>query len=334
MQYARFGNTAMNVSRLCLGTMHFGSDHLDPDACARVVDEAIDNGVNFIDTAEGYGPSEGILGPIVSGKRDRVFISTKVFSLHTHDDHCGRNSRHNILKSCEDSLAKLKTDYIDLYLLHHPDPDTPLEETVQILDELVRDGKVRYFGCSNHYAWQMALMLGCAARHGWRPVVTNQVCYNIIDRPAEVEFVPFGKKMNVPIMAYSPLSGGLLTGKYERGQPLPEDSAIKTRFGGKLERMHETNDVHHVLDRLRPIAAEHQVSLAQLSLMWLLAKPAAGTVIVGGSRPEHFTPAYEIADRELAPEVVECIDALSERQVYKYFRNQPFTDGPGMAPGI
>lgn len=329
MQYARFGNTAMKVSRLALGTMGFGGEHLPKEACARVVDEAIDHGVNFFDTAESYGESEAILGEVLGKKRERVFLCTKVFRQHTAVP-CGRNSRHNILRSVEDSLTRLKTDYVDLYLLHHPDPDTPLEETLMALDSLVKEGKARYVGCSNHYAWQVALMVSMANQRGWAPVVANQVCYNILDRPVEVEFVPLSRKLNIPIIAYSPLCGGLLTGRYRRGEPLPPGSAIEARFGGKIRQMHESSIVHDILEGLQPIARDQEVSLVQLALLWLMAKPYVGTVLVGGTRPEHFQPAYEIADKRLPEEVVSQIDALSQPQIYKPFRNQPFADAPAL----
>ncbi|MBI3947412.1 MAG: aldo/keto reductase [Armatimonadetes bacterium] len=327
MQYARFGNTSMKVSRLCLGTMGFGGPHLPPEACARVVDEAIDHGVNLLDTAESYGRSEAILGEVLGEKRDRVFISTKVFTMHTRAQ-CGRNSRQNILRSAEDSLARLQTEYIDLYLLHHPDPDTPMDETLLALDSLVRSGKVRYVGCSNHYAWQVALMASTAAERGWARPMANQVCYNILDRPADSEFVPFARKLNIPIMAYSPLCGGLLSGLYRPGEPLPAGSAIESRFGGKIRQLHESSVVKGILEGLEQIAQGQEVSVLQLSLLWLTAKPYVGAVLVGGTRPEHFRPAYEIADRTLPDEVVAQIDALSQPQVYKPFRNQGFADAP------
>jgi aryl-alcohol dehydrogenase-like predicted oxidoreductase len=318
----------MEVSRFCLGTMGFGGKALDRAACDRVVGEALDHGINFIDTAEGYGQSEALLGDVLGPRRDQVFISTKVFSQHTRDGRCGRNSRHNIFRSAEDSLQRLKTDFIDLYLLHHPDPDTPLDETVVALDDLVSGGLVRYVGCSNHYAWQMALMRERALALGCEPVVTDQVCYNVLDRPAENELASFCTQCNVPLMAYSPLSGGLLTGRYTPGEPLPADSSIATRFGGKLKVLYESETVQNILRELTSIAETGDLSMMQISLLWLAAKPYVGTVILGGTRPEHFQAAYPVADTPLPPELVERIDTLSEPQVFKTFRNQPFDMAP------
>jgi aryl-alcohol dehydrogenase-like predicted oxidoreductase len=180
---------------------------------------------------------------------------------------------------------------------------------------------------SNHYAWQLAVMLGAADRHGLASPVSNQVCYNVLDRPVETETVPFCRTFGIPIMAYSPLCSGLLTGKYRRGEPLPPGSAIATRYRGQIRAMHETDVVHDVLEGLAQIVAEQALSMIQLSLLWVMAKPYVGAVIIGGTRPEHFGPAFEIADRTLPADVVARIDALSEPRIYKPFRNQPFNMG-------
>lgn len=318
----------MTLSRFCLGTMGFGGSALDRSACDRVVGQALDNGVNFVDTAEGYGQSEALLGEVLGSRRENVFISTKVFSPHTRDGQCGRNSRHNILRSAEDSLQRLKTDVIDLYLLHHPDPDTSLDETLAALNDLVTRGYVRYVGCSNHYAWQLALMRERARLTGCASPVTNQVCYNLLDRPVENELADFCTQTHIPIMAYSPLCGGLLSGKYEPGQPLPPDSSVATRFGGKIKALYDMPSVQHILGKLADIAEEQGLSMIQTSLLWLTAKPYVGAVILGGTRPEHFGTAYPVADKDLPEKVIERLDALTEAQRYKAFRNQPHRHAP------
>lgn len=333
MQYTRFGNTDIDVSRFSLGTMGFGGQHLDAAACDRVLGEAMDAGVNMVDTGDGYGESEAVLGRIIGARRGGLVLATKVFVDHTGDADVTRNSRRNILAGVEDSLRLLGLDYIDLYQLHHPDPETPIEETLEALSEVVKAGKVRYVGVSNHYAWQMALMLGRAEARGLARIVSAQLCYNVLDRPIEQEAAAFCLKLNVPVMAYSPLSGGLLSGRYSGGGALPAGSAIEGRFGGKLARMHETEAVRDILAGLRPLAEAQGLSMIQLSLLWLSAKPFVGTVLVGGTRSEHFRPAWEVTDRALPADVVAEIDALSERQVYKPHRNQPFADAPALREG-
>src|SRR5437762_5443829 len=166
MQYIRFGNTGMQVSRLCLGAMMF-SRKMDFETSRRTIDEAIERGVNFIDTAESYGESEEFLGRILEGRREKIYLATKVYTKRARDGRVGRNSRVNLLHSLERSLKLLRTDYVDFYQLHHPDPDTPIEETLSTLHRVVRQGKVRYIGVSNHYAWQMAHMIGLSNTFHW-----------------------------------------------------------------------------------------------------------------------------------------------------------------------
>jgi 1-deoxyxylulose-5-phosphate synthase len=165
MIYTQFGNTGMSVSRYCLGAMTFGNE-LPKEQVSRVIDEAIERGVNFIDTAESYGPSEAVLGELLGTKRDKIFLATKAYEKYSHDGRVGRNSRINLLTSIDRSLRALRTDHVDLYQLHHPDPETPVDETMETLDHLVKTGKIRYAGVSNHYAWQMTYMNAQAALRG------------------------------------------------------------------------------------------------------------------------------------------------------------------------
>ena len=329
MQYTFFGNTGMNVSRLCLGTMTFGN-RLDEAESARVLDEALDHGVNFIDTADSYGNSEEILGRILTKeKREKVFLATKVFMRFCREGRIARNSRTNIINSLERSLRLMKTDYVDLYQLHHPDEEAPIEETLATLDTLVKQGKTRYIGVSNHYAWQMAYMLGACKAHDWEPLVSLQANYDILDRQIESESVPFCTKFNIAIMCYSPLCGGILTGKYRGLEKLPEGSrAAGMKF---MQGYLEDETVQRIVEELHQIAKDHELEMNQLAVLWLLAKPHATTVILGGSRPEHFTSLYAVADRELPEDVVRQIDALSAARVYGPFMNQPFRNAPGLA---
>jgi len=326
MQYVMFGNTGMKVSRFCVGAMMFGSRY-GLDEARRTVDEALDNGVNFIDTADSYGESEEHLGQVLSKeKRDRVFLATKVFRQFCRDQRAGRNSRVNIINSLERSLALLKTDYVDLYQLHHPDVETPIEETLQTLDTLVKQGKVRYVGVSNHYAWQMAWMLGESKAHGWEPIVSYQANYNILDRQIERDATDFCRRFNMAIMCYGPLCGGILTGKYHGPEGIPEGSrAARNKY---VQQYIEDETVCTIVEELREIARENDLQMNQAAILWLMSKPEATVMILGGTRPEHFTQIYEIADRQLPQDAIERIDAVSASRVYTPFVNQPFRQGP------
>lgn len=326
MQYLMFGNTGMKVSRLSLGAMTFGGK-VDQQTAARVVDEALDHGVNLIDTADSYGNSEATLGEILSGaKRERVFLATKVFQRFCRDGRLGRNSRVNIINSLERSLRLLQTDYVDLYQLHHPDAETPIEETLETLDTLVKTGKIRYYGVSNHYAWQMAYMIGESKAHDWEPLVSIQANYNILDRQVERETVAFCRRFNIAFMVYGPLCGGVLTGKYLGKEAVPKGSRAETN--PKVQHYLQDGRVAGIVEHLRGMGEEHDLRMNQLAILWLLAKPDATTVLVGGSRPEHFTQIYDIADSEIPQPVAAKIDEISEERIYIPFANQPVEDGP------
>ena len=329
MRYTMFGNTGMEVSRLCLGAMTFGFN-FDEAETARVIDEALDKGVNFIDTAEsyGYGRSEELLGEILEGeKRERVYLATKVFRQTCRDRHVGRNSRVNILRSLEESLRRMRTDYVDLFMLHHPDVRTPVEETLETLDRVVRQGKARYVGVSNHYAWQMAWMLGeCKARN-WEPLASLQANYNVLDRQIESETVPFCRKFNVPIMCYSPLCNGILSGKYRGLEPDAFPKESRGTHWTLMKPYFEDPVCQDAVERLAAMADEQDLGMNQIAILWLLAKPHATTVIVGGSKPEHFSQVYEVADRELPQEVVEAIDAFSAPRIRSPYMSQPNQEG-------
>jgi len=329
MQYLRFGNTGMMISRFSLGAMVFG-EKLDLASAGRAVDEAIDHGVNLIDTADSYGDSEAILGQILSPeKRQRVYLATKVFKRFCRDGRVGRNSRVNIINALHRSLKLLNTDYVDLYQLHHPDPDTPIEETLSALDVLVKQGKIRYVGVSNHYAWQMAYMIGLSKAENLEPIVSIQADYNILDRQIEPQTVPFCERFNIALMCYGPLCGGILTGKYHGPENIPEDSRAAKMPVFKSYLQDPT--CLQILDKLRLLAAENGVKMNQLAILWLMAKPYVTNIILGGSRPEHYTQIYEIADRQLPQELVQRIDELSASRVYRPFLNQAFRQGPPLA---
>jgi len=329
MHYVRLGNAGIEVSRLCLGCMDFPL-RLEEDRAARVVDSALGHGVTFLDTADSYGrgESEEVVGRLLKGKRQQVVLATK-FWVKMHDrPNGGGCSRLHILEAAEDSLRRLQTDYIDLYQLHHPDPNTPVEEVLSTLDTLVKQGKVRYIGVSNHYAWQMAHMLGVSALHHWEPIVSIQCRYNILDRAIENETVPFCERFNIATMIYGPLDRGILTGKYRRGEPVPQGSWLDRYKKGQEEL---TDEAFDILDQLREIAGNYGILMNQLAMAWVLSKPFVTSAVMGGSRPEHFEQLYPVLEMKIDPEDLKRIDEMSQRWRYRPFENQPIVQGPRLA---
>lgn len=324
MQYVKFGNTGMEVSRLCLGCMSFPNQMDVPDA-EKLLDSALERGINFLDTADAYRASEEVLGKILKDKRDNIILATKLWLNIDKRPNGGGCSRVHIMQQLERSLRLLKTDYVDIYQLHHPDANTPVEETISTLDTLVKQGKIRYIGVSNHYAWQMAHMLGVSALHNWEPLVSVQCRYNIMDRAVENEIMPFVQRFNIATMIYSPLDGGTLTGKYHRNETPPQDSRW-----GRNQKMYEkkmTDNVFDVLEELEKLAAKYEVGMNQLAIAWVLSKPYCTTAIMGGYKPEHFDTAYNALEIKLDPEDVAYIDEISESFRYRPFHNQAVVQG-------
>lgn len=325
MQYVQYGNSGLQVSKLCWGAMNF-YEKVDEQSAIASVHKALDQGINFFDTADAYGRGRGeeMLGKALQGRRDGVVLATKCW-VKMYDWPGGRGcSRFHMMRAVEDSLRRLGTDYIDLYQLHHPDADTPVEETLSTLDTLVKQGKIRYIGVANHYAWQVAHYLGAAALHNWEPVISLQVRYNLLDRTIENEAVHFCKRFNIALMTYGPLGGGILTGKYKRGQPLPEGSrAAKDR--GMQQRLDDRT--FDVLDELAVMADKYGVGMNQLAVKWVLSKDYITTPIIGGSRPEHFDPMYELFDIEIEADDLAKLDELTEGFRFQPFANQAVTQG-------
>ncbi len=329
MEYVRFGNTGMQVSRFALGAMLIGRK-MDLKQSGKVLDDAMDAGVNFIDTAESYGDSEQFLGQLLKDRRERVYLATKLHRMRARDGKTGRNSRANIAFCLEQSLRRLQTDHLDLYQLHHPDQSTPLQETMSALDQAVRQGKVRYVGVSNHFAWQMAWMLGESRAHHWEPIVSVQSAYSLFDRTVEPEIAPFCSCFNIAMMVYSPLCGGVLTGKYQRDQSPPDGSRAQRDW---VSQGHLADSrTFDVLDQLQAVAVGLNLSIAQLAVLWLKAKPYATTLLLGGSRPEHYRPLYEVADRSLPVETVTALDELTKSWRYRAPINA--VDEPGPPQGL
>jgi aryl-alcohol dehydrogenase-like predicted oxidoreductase len=316
MQYARLGSTGLIVSRLSFGSMTFGSDPSMPniykvsqETARAMVDRALEAGINFFDTADGYanGQSEKMLGELLGERRQDVVLATKV-GFRTGDPvtQAGLSRRH-ILESCDWSLRRLNTDYLDLYIVHKEDPFTPLEETLAALNDLVRAGKVRYLGFSNWSAWKAATALQIQKARAWAEFTSGQMYYSLVGRDLEHDVIPFMEHAGLSLNVWSPLAGGFLSGKYTRGNLKDVDNRlsgfdflpIDKEFGFK------------VVDRMREIAEGHGASVARVALAWLLSKRVVSSIIVGASKLHQLEDNLKAVDVKLSAEDVEELDSMT-----------------------
>ena len=285
MEYRPLGRTGVKVSQLCLGAMMFGGRTEFEDGVS-IIDKAIDSGMNFLDTANVYnrGISEEVVGEAVKrhGRRDSLVIATKVHGVADAEDPNGQgNSRRHIIQQCELSLRRLQTDWIDLYQIHRPQSNVPIDETLGALDDLVRAGKVRYIGTSNYAAWQIMEALGVSEKYRVARFITDQPPYNLLDRRIERELVPMCQSYGIGIIPWSPLGGGLLTGKYQRGEPLPEDGRYATASSNPLQRRRFTEAAYDIIEGLEPIAAGKEATMSQVALAWVMQQPGVTSPIIG-----------------------------------------------------
>ncbi|WP_438350577.1 aldo/keto reductase [Paenibacillus sp. FA6] len=293
MQYRKLGRTGLKVSEVSLGTMAFGR-WIDEDASANIIDLALDHGINLFDTADVYGKdqpgdSERILGNLLKERRNDIVLATKVHGRVGDGVNDAGQSRYHIIRAVENSLKRLKTDYIDLYQVHRFDPDTPLEETLRALDDLIRQGKVRYIGASNFAAWQLAKAHGISAVHSLHRFESLQPEYSIITRNIEKEIIPFVQSEEVGVIVYSPLGRGILSGKYKVGEIPPIGSRLAA--GEKrLEDLLQKNAIE-LADAIRPLAEQRGLTSAQYALSWVLSRPGITSAILGASKPDHITEA-------------------------------------------
>ena len=293
MKYRQLGSSGLQVSAIGLGTNNFGR-RLDAAATALVVGGALDIGINMIDTSNSYGPrglSEEFIGRALKGRRPGAIIATKVSSRMAEGPNNAGNSRMHIMAEVENSLRRLDTDYIDLYQIHWSDPNTPIEETLRALDDLVRQGKVRYVGCSNFPAWQVCEAAWTARSLGITAFVSAQPRYSMLYREAETELVPFCQKYGVGILPYFPLENGFLTGKYRRGQSAPEGSRLA---GGDRGMFTDAN--FDILEGLEAFAQERGHTVLDLAFAWLLANSAVSSVIAGATSVEQVQANAKTAD--------------------------------------
>ncbi len=320
MRMRYLGKSGIKVSELCLGTMTFGTNTrigaLDQKAADTIVGMALDGGINFFDTADIYsiGKSEEILGKALGKKRKDNIVASKVrFRLSDKPNDVGL-SRNHIIEACDNSLKRLGTDYIDLYQVHTFDFHTPLEETLRALDDLVRQGKVRYIGCSNFAGWQLMKSLDISDNNKWERFITFQGQYSLLWRDMEYELAPLCLDQGLGIMCFQPLAGGFLTGKYRRGKPRPQGTRLSE---AKLE-FNEAKG-YDIIDELDRIATAHSATVTQAALNYLLCKPAVSSVIVGIRTPEQLADNLKTTDWQMRPEEAAQLDKISKPgPVYPY----------------
>jgi aryl-alcohol dehydrogenase-like predicted oxidoreductase len=315
MKYRKLGNTGLIVSEMALGTMQFGGrmnmGNLGQEATTRMVKAALDWGVNFIDTADVYslGESETLVGNALKGVREDIVLATKFRLPMSENFNRSGATRVNIMREIEGSLRRLQTDYIDLYQVHGWDSNTPLEETLRTLDDLVRQGKVRYIGLSNFMSWQAATAVMLQERLGLEKYVTAQMYYSLVGRGLEYEFQSFAEYYNIGILVWSPLAGGFLTGKYTRGNPTPAG----TRFAEAGSFVPFDKEMgYRVVEALKQVAERHDTSPARVALSWVLSRPAVSSVIIAARKLEQLEDNIRAVDLGLSNEEVRLLDAASD----------------------
>ncbi|MDE3240147.1 MAG: aldo/keto reductase [Paracoccaceae bacterium] len=332
MEYRTLGESGLKVSVMSMGTFTFGGrgpfamvgQQGVPEA-RRLVDCCLDAGVNLFDTANMYstGLSEEILGEVLDGRRDRVLISSKARMRIGDGPNDEGSSRFHLIRECERSLKRLRTDHIDIYFVHEWDGTTPVDETMAALDTLVRDGKVRYIGCSNYSGWHVMKSLAAADRANRARFVTQQIHYTLEAREAEYELLPISVDQGLGILVWSPLAAGLLTGKHRRGQGTPEGS--RQLAGWTEPPIRDEEKLWRIIDTLLEIGATHGVSAAQVALAWLLARPAVSSLVVGGRNEAQFRDNFAAVDLKLADDETARLNAVSAiPSIYPYWHQGNF----------
>lgn len=323
MEYKFLGKTGVKVSSLCFGTMSFGGD-ADPDTSAQLYQICRDAGINFFDCANVYagGKSEEILGKLIHSHRDEVIITSKVYFPVGEDVNARGASRRHIMRSVEASLRRLNTDWIDIYFIHHFDDFTDLEQTLRALDDLVQQGKILYPAASNFAAWQIMKALGISQQHGWAAFEVIQPMYNLAKRQAEVEILPMAQAEQLAVIPYSPLGGGLLSGKYgldkkpERGR-LVENKMYQVRYGDP--------SLYALAERFSELARSYGYEPAPLAVAWVASHPAVTAPIIGARHPDQLRQILKCLEIEMTPELRAEISALSPEPPPATDRNEERT---------
>lgn len=310
MQYRNLGRTGVKVSRLCLGTMMFGGPAPEADSI-RIIHRAIDDGINFIDTANIYnaGESEVVVGKAIADRRHQVVLATKGRQAMGTGPNTSGATRLHLMRELDNSLRRLGTDFVDIYYVHTPDYETPIEETLRALDDMVRSGKVHYIACSNFRAWRLCEALWTSQRLNLRAFCCVQPLYNMVNRDIEVELLPLCQEYNIGVVSYSPLARGILTGKYKPGETAPEGS----RAARKDPRMLQAEWREDSLKVAAEIAAHCQsrgVSPSQFALAWCLANPIITSIIIGPRTLEQYEDNLGCLDITVTDEDEALVDSL------------------------
>jgi aryl-alcohol dehydrogenase-like predicted oxidoreductase len=316
MEYVRLGNTGLKVSRICLGCMSYGQSNerwawaLNEEQSRPFIQRALDLGINFFDTADVYtaGMSEQVVGRALRdfAPRDEVVIATKVHGVMGSGPNDGGLSRKHILSSIDASLKRLGTDYVDLYQIHRWDYETPIEETLEVLNDVVRMGKARYIGASSMYAWQFAKALYTTDLHGWTRFVSMQPHYNLVYREEEREMLPLCLDQKIGVIPWSPLARGLLTG----GRTKNGGETLRARTDGFGKQLYTRDGDFAIADRVSDLAGKRGVSSAQVALAWMLSKPAITAPIIGATKMTHLEDAVSAVSLKLTEEEIRSLEEL------------------------
>ena len=320
MRHVRLGRTGLTVSRLCLGTMTFGLQ-CDMTASAAILNRAADGGITFLDASDVYpaggtletvGRTEEILGHLLQGRRHDFIIATKCFGAMSTRPWDRGLSRKHMLDAIDASLRRLRTDYVDVYQLHHPDAETPIDESLQALDDIVRAGKARYVGCSNYFAYQVARALGRSELLGLARFVCVQPRYNLLFRQVERELYPLCDQEGIGVIPYNPIAGGFLSSKHHReAGPTPGTRFTLASAGHTYQERYWHDREFATLDALRPLAAAAGMPMAQMAIAWVLANPVITSPIVGATRPEQLDDAFAAVEKDLDPGLKARLDELT-----------------------
>jgi aryl-alcohol dehydrogenase-like predicted oxidoreductase len=330
MEFRQLGRAGLRVPVLSFGTATFGGGNdfyrawgsTDVAEAKRMVDLCIEAGATFFDTANSYstGRAEEILGAAIAGRRQDVLLATKAtFPMGPGPNEVG-SSRHFLMRACEDSLRRLGTDPIDVYYMHGFDENTPIDETLRALDDLVRSGKARYIGCSNFSGWHLMKSLAISECHGWASYAVHQAYYSLVSREYEWELMPLAIDQGVGTVVWSPLAGGALSGKVRRGEPILDGTRI-SQLG--LERAGDVEQLYDVVDALQQVAADVGRTVSQVALNWLLTRPTVASVVIGARTEAQLRENLAAVGWTLDAEHVARLDAVSERRpIYPYWHQR------------
>jgi aryl-alcohol dehydrogenase-like predicted oxidoreductase len=335
MEYRQLGNSGLRVPVLSFGTATFGGGNdffkawgsTQVEEATRLIHLCLDAGVNLFDTANVYstGASEEILGKALTGLRDKVLVSTKATFPMSDDINDFGSSRLHLVKACEDSLKRLNTDHIDIYHLHGFDANTPIDETLRALDNLVQSGKVRYIACSNFSGWHLMKSLSVSERYGWSKYIAHQAYYSLLNRDFEWELMPLGLDQQIGTIVWSPLASGKLTGKYRKNHPVPQDARVAQGGSPVLNTSADEERLYNIVDVLDDLAKETGKTIAQISLNWLLQRPTVANIIIGARNEAQLKQNLDAIGWDLTVDQVKKLDKVSEiLPTYPYWHQRQF----------